>query len=91
LRDLTSRRKRLLSHITAEKNRIQKVLEDANVKLGNVLSDVFDVSGQLMLEALLDSKRTLCETENQWLNEIEVVAPRKEAAESHHRVNGYSL
>ena len=53
LRDLTRRRKRLLSNRTAEKNRIQKVLEDANVKLGNVLSDVFGVSGQLMLEALL--------------------------------------
>src|SRR5215472_9730351 len=56
LRDLTRRRKRLLSHITAEKNRIQKVLEDANVKLGNVLSDIFGVSGQLMLEALLEGK-----------------------------------
>src|SRR5919108_116576 len=53
LRDLTRRRKRLLSNATAEKNRIQKILEDANVKLGNVLSDIFGVSGQLMLEALL--------------------------------------
>jgi transposase len=56
LRDLTRRRKRLLSNATAEKNRIQKVLEDANVKLGSVLSDMFGVSGQLMLEALLDGK-----------------------------------
>ena len=32
---------------------MQKVLEDANVKLGNVLTDVFGVSGQLMLDALL--------------------------------------
>jgi transposase len=56
LRDLTRRRKRLLSNATAEKNRIQKVLEDANVKLGNVLADVFGVSGQLMLEALLEGK-----------------------------------
>jgi len=53
LRDLTRRRKRLLSDATSEKNRIQKVLEDANVKLGNVLTDVFGVSGQLMLDALL--------------------------------------
>ena len=53
LRDLTRRRKRMLGVATAEKNRIQKVLEDANVKLGNVLSDVFGVSGQLMLDALL--------------------------------------
>jgi hypothetical protein len=53
LRDLTRRPKRLLSNATAEKNRIG--LEDANVKLGNVLSDVFGVSGQLML-ALLERK-----------------------------------
>ena len=56
LRDLTRRRKRLLGNAVAEKNRVQKVLEDANVKLGNVLSDVFGVSGQLMLEALLGGK-----------------------------------
>ena len=56
LRDLTGRRKRLLSDSTAEKNRVQKVLEDANVKLGNVLTDLFGVSGQLMLEALLEGK-----------------------------------
>jgi len=56
LRDLTRRRKRLLSDATSEKNRVQKVLEDANAKLGNVLTDVFGVSGQLMLEALLEGK-----------------------------------
>jgi transposase len=53
LRDLTRRRKKLIGAASSEKNRIQKVLEDANVKLGNVLSDVFGVSGQLMLDALL--------------------------------------
>ena len=53
LRDLTRRRERLNGDGTSEKNRVQKILEDANVKLGNVLSNVFGVSGQLMLEALL--------------------------------------
>jgi transposase len=53
LRDLTRRRKKLLSAATSEKNRVAKILEDANVKLGSVLSDLFGVSGQLMLEALL--------------------------------------
>ena len=52
LRDLTRRRKQLLSDATSERNRIQKTLEDANVKLGSVLSDVFGVSGQRMLEAI---------------------------------------
>jgi transposase len=56
LRDLTRRRKRLLSAGTSERNRVQKVLEDANVKLGNVLTNVFGVSGQLMLEALLQGQ-----------------------------------
>lgn len=54
LRDLTRRRKKVLGDGVAEKNRVQKILEDANVKLGNVLSDVFGTSGQLMLEALLE-------------------------------------
>jgi transposase len=56
LRDLTRRRKRLLQHGTSERNRIQKVLEDANVKLGNVLCDLFGASGQLMLHALLEGQ-----------------------------------
>ena len=56
LRDLTRRRRTLLQNGTQERNRIQKVLEDANVKIGNVLSDVFGMSGQAMLEALLENK-----------------------------------
>jgi len=58
LRDLTRRRKQLLHHGTSERNRVQKILEDANIKLGSVLSDVFGASGQLMLHALLDGKAT---------------------------------
>ena len=44
-----------------EKNRIQKVLEVANVKVGNVVSDVFGVSGQAMVEALLSGKELKAE------------------------------
>jgi len=58
LRDITRRRKRVLGDTTSERNRIQRVLEDANVKLGNVLTDVFGVSGQLMLDALLEGQAT---------------------------------
>jgi transposase len=53
LRALTRRRKKLLAHLSAEKNRIQKVLEVANVKIGSILSDVFGVSGQAMVSALM--------------------------------------
>lgn len=51
--DLTRRRKRLLSAANSERNRIQKLLEQANVKIGNVVSDVFGISGQRILQALL--------------------------------------
>lgn len=53
LRDLTRRRKKLQSNLTAEKNRIQKVLEAANVKVGNIIGDVFGVSGQEMVSVLV--------------------------------------
>jgi transposase len=42
LRDLTRRRRRLIGNGSSEKNRVQKILEDVNVKLGNVLADVFE-------------------------------------------------
>lgn len=56
LRDLTRRRRKLIQDADAEKNRVGKVLEDANTKLGSVLSDVFGVSGQSMLEAPPEGK-----------------------------------
>jgi transposase len=56
LRDLTRRRKQLISACVSEKNRIQKVLEDANVKLGSVLTDIFGVTGRAILAALLEDK-----------------------------------
>ena len=61
LRDLTRRRRTLLSDGASERNRVQKILEDANVKIGDVLSDVFGLSGQAILEALLENKRSATE------------------------------
>jgi transposase len=54
LRDLTRRRLQLTQDASREHNRIEKLLEHVNVKIGNVLSDVFGVSGKSMLLALLD-------------------------------------
>ncbi|HLJ17600.1 MAG TPA: IS110 family transposase [Bryobacteraceae bacterium] len=54
LRDFTRRRKQMIGAAAEERNRVQKILEDANVKIGDVLSDVFGLSGQLMLEALVN-------------------------------------
>jgi len=56
LRDLTRRRRKMIGVGTSERNRVDKVLQDANVKLSSALSDIFGVSGQLMLEALLEGK-----------------------------------
>jgi transposase len=61
LRDLTRRRKRLQSVLSSEKNRIQKVLETANVKIGNIVSDVFGVSGQAMVHALMEGAEVSAE------------------------------
>ena len=57
LRDLTRYRKRLIQTHTAECQRIQKVLEDAGIKLDSVASDVLGVSGRAMLHALIDGER----------------------------------
>jgi transposase len=57
LRDLTRYRKRLIQTHTAEQQRLQKVLEDAGIKLDSVASDVLGVSGRLMLRALIGGER----------------------------------
>jgi transposase len=53
LRDLTRQRTQLMGEHSRIVNRIQKVLEDANIKLGSVASDVVGTSGRLMLQALI--------------------------------------
>jgi transposase len=53
LRDLTRYRTTLVRERARIVNRLQKVLEDANLKLAGVATDVMGVSGRAMLEALL--------------------------------------
>jgi len=57
LRDLTRYRVDLVSVRTAEKNRVEKLLEDAQIKVSVVASDIFGVSGREMLAALLAGER----------------------------------
>src|SRR3954464_9749043 len=57
LRDLTRYRASLVVVRTAEKNRAEKLLEDAQIKLSSVVSDIFGVSGRDMLAALLAGER----------------------------------
>jgi len=56
LRDLTRHRAQLTAEHTRVANRIHKLLEDANIKLGAVASNILGVSGRAMLEALLDGE-----------------------------------
>lgn len=53
LRDLTRYRTSLIEERTRGLNRIQKVLEDANIKLASVATEVLGVSGRAMVEALI--------------------------------------
>ena len=53
LRDLTRPRAQLVAEKATAANRVQKVLEDANIKLASVATDVLGVSGRDMLRALI--------------------------------------
>ncbi|PIP48035.1 MAG: IS110 family transposase [Chloroflexi bacterium CG23_combo_of_CG06-09_8_20_14_all_45_10] len=58
LRDLTRYRKKLVSAATAERNRVQKILEDANIKFSSVASNVFGASGREILQALTQGEQS---------------------------------
>src|SRR5215467_6810418 len=58
LRDLTRYRRKLVESQAAERNRLLKLLETANIKLSSVATDVFGASGRLMLRALIEGKAT---------------------------------
>jgi hypothetical protein len=53
LRDLTRMRSKLVGDHTRVVNRMQALLEDANIKLGNVVSDILGVSSRAMLQGLI--------------------------------------
>ena len=57
LRDLTRTRRQLVAERSQHVQRIQKVLEDANIKLASVVSDVLGQSGRAMLEAMARGER----------------------------------
>lgn len=53
LRDLTRTRKQLVREVSQHTLRIQKVLEDANIKVASVLSSILGTSGRAMLQAIM--------------------------------------
>jgi transposase len=56
LRELLKYRQYLTQERTREVNRVQKVLEDANIKLASVASNVMGVSGRAMVDAMVDGQ-----------------------------------
>lgn len=56
LRDLTRYRKKLVQDATSEKNRIHRLLQDANIKLTTHMSDIFGVSGRILLQKIIDGE-----------------------------------
>ena len=58
LRDLTRSRAVLTHERTRHKQRGEKLLEDAQIKLSTVISDIYGVSGRAMLEALIAGERS---------------------------------
>src|SRR5260221_3821562 len=56
LREVTRYRSKLVAERARLVNRIQKVLEDSNVKLASVATDITGVSGRAILQALLDGE-----------------------------------
>lgn len=57
LRELTRYRTKLIEERASEVNRVQKVLEGANIKLASVVSDIMGVSARAMLQALCAGNR----------------------------------
>lgn len=53
VRGLYRHRKKLINQRSTEKNRLQNILEDANIKLSSVVSDVFGKTGQAILDELV--------------------------------------
>lgn len=59
LRLITRQRQKLVACLSAEKNRLHKVLDDAGIRLGGVVSDINGVSSQQMIAGLIEGKPPL--------------------------------
>jgi transposase len=90
LRDLTRYRASLAQEINRIANRIQKVLEDANIKLSSVATDTLGASGRTMLEAIIhgeqDSQRLAEMSQGKLRNKIPELQQALEGrVTAHHR------
>lgn len=59
LRDLTRYRRKIVGQVASEKNRIQKILEDANIKLSSVVSDMSGATATKIINAMIDGETNI--------------------------------
>jgi transposase len=59
LRDLHRYKKKLIGTVASEKNRIIRVLEDANIKLSSVVSDTSGVTASYLIKGLIEGRKDL--------------------------------
>ena len=59
LRDLTRYRRKIVGQIASEKNRLQKILEDANIKLSSVVSNMSGATVTKIINAMIEDKLML--------------------------------
>lgn len=90
LRDLTRHRSNLINDISDVKNRIQKVLEEGNVKIQSAISDVFGVAGRKVLTAIIHGESDASNLA--LLVDTNVKAKQEVIKKSlNHRLNGTNL
>ena len=85
LRDLTRYRKKLIESVASNKNRINRILEDCNVKLSSVLSSTSGVVATKLIDILVDGKQVTMEDIDQVYHR-KLQASREELFEA---CNGY--
>ena len=90
LRDLTRTRKQLVAEIARHTQRLQKTLEDANVKLTRVVTDILGASSRAVLAALIagetDPERLAdCATGRLKAGRADIVAAAHGRVTTHHR------
>ncbi len=90
LRDLTRYRRKVVGTIASEKNRLQKILEDANIKLSCVLSNMSGSVATKIIKAMLDGEEDVSELVKfrhgrMHASEAELMLALQGALTSHHR------
>ena len=90
LRELTRYRAQVSADRSAVSNRIGKLLEGANIKLGSVASDVMGVSGRRILEAMIQGETDLEKLADMALGQLkqkraELIEALRGRVRDHHR------